>query len=393
MVMVFNIVIVAIAFRVLIKQNRKKFFQGGSKHLVRMNYRNFISLMWLIVLFGLGWVFGLLTIRDVSPVFRYLFVILNGFQGFYFFIFICLNQKEARDFWALILTIGHFKITKNVMSHHKMYANSSDYKVRGNCGISNLSSLPDKANEKKKAQLVDYLTLPNKSQIYASDSFMSTNESFNEPNSLELETVHEATPGYAAVDDSHIEITTYFNPEEMGSHSLSNIEVGQHNDEHDHSTPTAQHSGDSSCDIVTGDVIYVNPKISDQQDVEEEEVPIPPQRRKRKMKNRCAATEKDCSKVERNADDDYEGASPLPPRRHKYKTVASASRNVNEAISATDEGNIDNNNRGHAQRQSRTARHEYKTPFGEVRISLQGKMLDPFETSFEVINPLYGKEE
>ena len=146
-VMVFNLVIAVIGFRVVLKQSKKKYFQGGSKHLMRMNYRNFISLVWLIVLFSLGWVFGLLTIHDVSPVFRYLFVILNGFQGFYFFIFICLNQKEARDFWALVLTIGHFKVKKHITSHNKMYTNSSDCKVRNNYRNSNLSSPPD---EKKK---------------------------------------------------------------------------------------------------------------------------------------------------------------------------------------------------------------------------------------------------
>ena len=213
-VMVFNIVMAIIAFRVVIKQNRKKYFQGSEKHLKRMAVKTLITVVWLVVLFGLGWIFGLLTIRQVSVVSKYIFVIINGFQGLYFFFFICLLQKEARDFWAHIITRGRFDIIKNTASHNKVYANSSDYKVRGGNYGGNISSLPANCKTRKNKQLVDYLTLPSPSPIYDSESFLSANDSVLEPSSLALDTVvelHDQTAGTIAESDSRLDVTTYFN--------------------------------------------------------------------------------------------------------------------------------------------------------------------------------------
>ena len=70
LVMLFNIFMLVVAFRVIVQQNKKKLFQGGDRHLMKMTVRNIVSLVWLIVLFGVGWLFGLLTIREVSRMFQ-----------------------------------------------------------------------------------------------------------------------------------------------------------------------------------------------------------------------------------------------------------------------------------------------------------------------------------
>ena len=63
-----------------------------------------VSIVGLMVIFGLTWVFGALTVREVSTVFQYLFVIFNGFQGFLFFVVICLVGKDGREFWSYVIT-------------------------------------------------------------------------------------------------------------------------------------------------------------------------------------------------------------------------------------------------------------------------------------------------
>lgn len=138
--MIINLLMSVAAIHIIFKQNRKKFIQGGEKHLKKLVFKSIISITWLIVLFGLGWMFGLLTIREASPVFKYLFVLFSAFHGVYFFLFICILQKEARDFWTRILTCGHYGWKKvPSSSQNKVYGNSSALKSgqKYNSGLSN----------------------------------------------------------------------------------------------------------------------------------------------------------------------------------------------------------------------------------------------------------------
>lgn len=77
---------------------------------IKSTVKTMVGIMGLMVLFGLTWLFGALTVREASIVFQYLFVISNAFQGFFFFVFICILGKEGRKFW-----IGVFR--KNTKSH------------------------------------------------------------------------------------------------------------------------------------------------------------------------------------------------------------------------------------------------------------------------------------
>ena len=53
-----------------------------------------------MVLFGLTWLFWVMTVREASIVFQFLFVISNAFQGFFFFVFIIYVYlvKKAANF-------------------------------------------------------------------------------------------------------------------------------------------------------------------------------------------------------------------------------------------------------------------------------------------------------
>ena len=69
-----------------------------------------ISIMVLMVFFGLIWVFGTLTVRQDSTVFLFPFAILNSLQGFFIFLFFCVFGKEGRELWLQVLCCRRRKI-------------------------------------------------------------------------------------------------------------------------------------------------------------------------------------------------------------------------------------------------------------------------------------------
>ena len=94
----FNIVIFILSVRVLVTHTMKK------KKSAKATIKTMISIVGIMVMFGLTWLFGALTVREASTAFQYLFVIFNGFQGFFFFIFNCLISKDGREFWTFVIT-------------------------------------------------------------------------------------------------------------------------------------------------------------------------------------------------------------------------------------------------------------------------------------------------
>lgn len=105
----FNIVMFILGVRVLIKSTRQKAIQGNNRKNVRNTAKLVAGICGLMTLFGLSWIFGVLTINTASKAFQYLFVIFNAFQGFYFFIFICLLGKDGRNFWIDLFRLRSFK--------------------------------------------------------------------------------------------------------------------------------------------------------------------------------------------------------------------------------------------------------------------------------------------
>lgn len=108
---IFNIIMFILGVRVLIKSNSRKqqVIQGNNRKSARNTMKLIVGICGLMILFGLGWTFGILTINIASKAFQYLFVIFNVFQGFYFFIFICLLGKDGRNFWIRLFRLKSFK--------------------------------------------------------------------------------------------------------------------------------------------------------------------------------------------------------------------------------------------------------------------------------------------
>ena len=90
---------------VLTKQIHKKFAgkgQANQKTAIRLT----ISTMGVMALFGLTWTFGILTVREISTAFQFLFAIFNSLQGFFIFLFFCVFGKEGRELWLQVLCCG-----------------------------------------------------------------------------------------------------------------------------------------------------------------------------------------------------------------------------------------------------------------------------------------------
>ena len=105
-IIIFNTIIFCIGLRVLIKSTRQKAIQGNN---TRAAVKLVVGICVIMILFGIGWVFGALTINKPEKVFEYLFVIFNAFQGFYFFVFVCILGKDGRDFWINLFRMKSVK--------------------------------------------------------------------------------------------------------------------------------------------------------------------------------------------------------------------------------------------------------------------------------------------
>ena len=101
-ILVFNSIIFVIVMSILAKQIHKKFANKNQQKVVRL----MISMMGVMALFGLTWVFGAFTVREASTAFQFLFAIFNSLQGFFIFLFFCVLGKEGRELWLHVLCCG-----------------------------------------------------------------------------------------------------------------------------------------------------------------------------------------------------------------------------------------------------------------------------------------------
>ena len=113
-ILIINVVIFVMVIGVLVKHTLNKLDRTNEQLNIKTTIRLFISIAGIMFLFGLTWLFGALTVtglRDTtaSTVFQILFVICNAFQGFFLFFFLCVFDKEARDFWLELFSCGRYQ--------------------------------------------------------------------------------------------------------------------------------------------------------------------------------------------------------------------------------------------------------------------------------------------
>ena len=91
---------------VLIKHTKKKLVKDSNKkkEVTQGTIKAIISIFSVMLMFGLSWLFGALSISDAAIFFQWPFVILNTMQGFFLFLFFCVIGKDAREEWINLFT-------------------------------------------------------------------------------------------------------------------------------------------------------------------------------------------------------------------------------------------------------------------------------------------------
>ena len=111
-IILFNFVIFFFVVAVLIRHKHRSNI-GGVKTKKAKNrgstIRLMISIIGIMSIFGLTWVFGALTVDKASLAFQIIFVILNSLQGFIIFLFFCVFGREGRELWIETLLCGRYK--------------------------------------------------------------------------------------------------------------------------------------------------------------------------------------------------------------------------------------------------------------------------------------------
>ena len=104
--MVFNLVLFIWVIVVMVRHIRRKTVQANNKLGLRKVIEIIIRLSGVMFLFGLTWLFAVLTVvsvRGLRETFQIFFTIFNSFQGAFIFLFFCVFNQEARDSWRNII--------------------------------------------------------------------------------------------------------------------------------------------------------------------------------------------------------------------------------------------------------------------------------------------------
>ncbi|XP_028397473.1 adhesion G protein-coupled receptor E1-like isoform X3 [Dendronephthya gigantea] len=96
-VILMNAVILGMVIRVLLHPSSLRNTKRNVVKDVRSSLKASITLLPLL---GICWIFGFLQLNRDTIVFSYIFVILNGSQGFCFLVFHCLRNNEVKTAWT-----------------------------------------------------------------------------------------------------------------------------------------------------------------------------------------------------------------------------------------------------------------------------------------------------
>ena len=109
--MVFNAIIFICVIVVLVRHMRNTAARKNENLSRKTIIRLMISISGVMFLFGLTWLFAILTfsVPGLREIFQVLFTIFNSFQGFFIFLFFCVFNKEAVESWKELLSCGKYK--------------------------------------------------------------------------------------------------------------------------------------------------------------------------------------------------------------------------------------------------------------------------------------------
>lgn len=102
----------ALVIRVLVKHSYRKLSEVEKQKKVIGTVKTLISIVSIMLMFGLQWLFGAFTISGASEAFQWLFVIFSTLQGFFLFLFFCVLSQDAREEWLNLFSFGRRKKKK-----------------------------------------------------------------------------------------------------------------------------------------------------------------------------------------------------------------------------------------------------------------------------------------
>jgi hypothetical protein len=116
---VFNMVVFVMVIRVLLSHSIRKLEGQDKKKQAVGTVKTLISVISIMFMFGLQWLFGAFTIAAASEAFQWLFVIFSTLQGFFLAIFFCVLSQDAREEWLNFFSLGLRKRKKRgiITSH------------------------------------------------------------------------------------------------------------------------------------------------------------------------------------------------------------------------------------------------------------------------------------
>ena len=127
LIFLFNLVIFAIIIVVVVKHNVDRNRRlGRSSMTTKEALKLLIPLTGIMFLFGLTWIFGVLTFNSeprVSYTVQFLFAFFNAFQGFFIFLFFVVFSGESRDAWNAFFC--QEKTTNSSTSNNKTITTSN----------------------------------------------------------------------------------------------------------------------------------------------------------------------------------------------------------------------------------------------------------------------------
>ena len=99
LVLVFNLIIFIVVIVVLVRNVTKR--SKGSNTGVQLSaFQVMLNITGVAFLFGLTWIFGVLTVVNKHQAFQIMFTVVNAFQGFFIFVFCCVLNKDVRSAYA-----------------------------------------------------------------------------------------------------------------------------------------------------------------------------------------------------------------------------------------------------------------------------------------------------
>ena len=149
----FNTVVFVIVLRVLIKHYLRKLEDIEQKKRIVGSLKTLTSVVSIMFMFGLQWLFGAFTIAQASEAFQWLFVIFSTLQGVFLFLYFCVLAQDAREQWLNLLTLGHRKVKKRTVSvSHSSQSHSRPHNQKNSS--STLTTQPDYSSNTLKRNVL-----------------------------------------------------------------------------------------------------------------------------------------------------------------------------------------------------------------------------------------------